>query len=423
VLLAAALVMILADAAVLDLMHPFGSSPGHPFGHPRSDDTATSGTDAAATATVTRSTLSSQTTVDSTLGYADGYTITNQLAGTGTGQASNAAQGSSGSHGVGQSSAPAAGSGQGVVTGLPKPGRVIGQGRVLYRVDGQPVVLLYGPTPAYRTLAEGGSAGADVRQLNADLVALGYASKADLDPSSDEFGSATKAGVEKLQDHLGVDQTGALDLGQVVFLPTAVRVTSVLATLGGSIGAGSPVFTGTSTTRQVTVNLDTGQQSEVKAGDQVTITLPNNQTTAGVVSTVGTVASSSGAAGGGQSGSGSAPSDSTTGSGAGSSGSGGSQNLTVEVDVRLTHPGAVRAWDQAPVQVTITTDTVHNALVIPVVALLAQAGGGHAVEVIATDGTHRLVPVSVGLFDDADGLVQVTSTTLSAGQRVVVPKL
>ena len=30
-------------------------------------------------------------------------------------------------------------------------------------------------------------------------------------------------------------------------------------------------------------------------------------------------------------------------------------------------------------------------------------------------------PVSLGLFDDADGLVQVTGSGLAAGQQVVVP--
>ena len=33
----------------------------------------------------------------------------------------------------------------------------------------------------------------------------------------------------------------------------------------------------------------------------------------------------------------------------------------------------------------------------------------------------HLVPVSLGLFDDADGLVQVSGSGLAAGQRVVVP--
>ncbi len=72
-------------------------------------------------------------------------------------------------------------------------------------------------------------------------------------------------------------------------------------------------------------------------------------------------------------------------------------------------------------QVTITTASVPSALVVPVTALLARSGGGYAVEVVDPGGTHHLVPVSLGLFDDADGLVQVTGSELGAGQEVVVP--
>jgi multidrug efflux pump subunit AcrA (membrane-fusion protein) len=75
------------------------------------------------------------------------------------------------------------------------------------------------------------------------------------------------------------------------------------------------------------------------------------------------------------------------------------------------------------VNVTITTGSVNNALVVPVDALLAQAGGGYAVEVVGADRIHYLVPVTLGLFDDADGLVQVTGTTLAVGDRIVVPAL
>jgi hypothetical protein len=63
---------------------------------------------------------------------------------------------------------------------------------------------------------------------------------------------------------------------------------------------------------------------------------------------------------------------------------------------------------------------VSGALVVPVTALLALAEGGYAVEV-AEGHVHRLVAVTLGLFDNADGLVQVSGAGLSAGERVVVP--
>jgi hypothetical protein len=319
-------------------------------------------------ATLTRRSLSAQTQVNGTLGYAGSYTVLGRAHGT--------------------------------VTWLPAVGRVIRQGQVLYRVDGAPVVLLYGSTPAYRALAEGATAaeatGADVAQLNHDLVALGYVDSAAVDSAWDEFNWATKAGVEKLQVHLGVGQTGKLSLGEVVFLPTAGRVTRLQATLGAP--ATGPVLQASSTARTVSVALGADLQSEVKAGDRVTITLPGGSTTPGTVTSVGKVATAT------------------------SNNSGGSDSgPTVPVTIRPTDPTATGSLDQAPVLVAITERTVHNVLAVPVNALLALAGGGYAVEVADADGTRQLVPVSPGLFDDAAGLVQVTGPDLAVGQHVVVP--
>jgi peptidoglycan hydrolase-like protein with peptidoglycan-binding domain len=91
---------------------------------------------------------------------------------------------------------------RGTYTKLPAAGQVIAQGHVLYRVNDRPVVLLHGSTPAYRALSAGAS-GPDVAELNADLVALGYATSAQLSPTSASFGSATTTAVQKLQAALG----------------------------------------------------------------------------------------------------------------------------------------------------------------------------------------------------------------------------
>jgi hypothetical protein len=91
------------------------------------------------------------------------------------------------------------------------------------------------------------------------------------------------------------------------------------------------------------------------------------------------------------------------------------------VDITPSHPAATGKWDEAPVKVGITTATVRDAMVVPVAALLAQSDGGYAVEVVGAGVRNHLVPVSLGLFDDADGLVQVTAPGLAAGQEVAVP--
>ena len=301
----------------------------------------------------------------------------------------------------------------GTYTTLPTAGQVIHQGQALYRVNNRPVVLLYGTTPAYRDLTVGAS-GPDVAQLNRDLVALGYATRTQLRSGSAGLGSATTAAVEKLQAALGLPRTGSLNFGQAVFEPVAVRVTSVPVEPGGSAQPGETVLQGTSTTRQVQVALDASQQTSLAVGNKVSVTLPNNQTTTGVVSSVATVASCPSSSGAGSGGSGSSATTARTDTCA----SGSTPTITVEVTP--SNPRATGMWDQTPVQVGITTDTVRGALAVPVAALLAQAGGGYAIEIAGTNGNH-LVPVSLGLFDDADGLVQVTGPGLAAGQAVVAP--
>jgi hypothetical protein len=279
-----------------------------------------------------------------------------------------------------------------VFTMLPKVGDVITRGGVLYAIGGDPVVLLYGGVTPYRAFAAGMSPGNDVAELNANLSALGYGQ-----PSGDAFTSATASGIDALQRAHGLAATGELLLGAVAFEPGAVRVTAVTPTVGSTVQPGTVLST-TSTRRVVTIQLDASQQTSVKVGDPVSITLPDNSTTPGRVTYVGTVAT--------------VPA---------SDQGGGSSSPTIEVDVLPDDPAATGRLDQAPVDVSITTSSVKNVLVVPVNALLALASGGYAVEEVESDGTHRLVAANVGLFDDALGLVQVSGSALGAGQRVVVP--
>jgi len=350
---------------------------------------------ATGTQPVTRGSLTSQTQEDATLGDAGSYTVV--------------APASSGS---GASSGASAGSGAGTFTWLPSAGQVIRQGQMIYQVSGSPVVLLYGSVPAYRDLSQG-MTGADVTQLNADLVTLGYATAAALGPRSgwDYFSGETAYALGRLQSHLGLAVTGTLPLGQAVFLPGAIQVTSLGtgAVPGGSAAAGSAVLTGSSLTPVVTVDLDASLQTEVAVGNQVSVTLPSGAVTPGVISQITTAAASS-------SSSSSSSSPSANGQGSGNSGSG---TATITVVVSLTDPAAAGNLNQAPVEVTITTGSVSNVLIVPVDALLARPGGGYAVEVTGPHG-HHLVAVTPGLFDDAAGTVQVTGD-LTPGQRVVVP--
>ena len=283
----------------------------------------------------------------------------------------------------------------GTYTKLPDAGDKVDCGAVLYRVNNHPVLLLCGLTPAYRSLSAGDS-GPDVAELNANLVHLGYATRAQLDPSSHDFSSATASALKKLQSKLGEDQTGSLDLGQAVFLPESVRIATVTGQLGGPAQPGTQVAQATSDTLEVEVNLDPSQQREVKKGDRAQITLPGNTSATGTVDRLGRVAQ--------------VPTGQDNTAGA-----------TIPAYISLDHPQQAQRLDQAPVQVEITTKGVANALSVPVTAIVGRSGGGFAVVVVGADGRRKLVALKLGLFDTAGGRVQVVQGDLREGNRVVVP--
>jgi len=358
---------LLAVAGVLVVLAVIGLAVAHPFaGHAASDDGSLDNGSPTSIGRVERTSLSSQTPVSGTLGYAGSWTVSVP--------AVNAAGGAA------------------IYTKLPAAGDVVSRGQRLYAVDGQAVLLLYGSTPAWRVFRSGMSSGPDVAELNANLRVLGYGA-----PRGNRFTSATAAALSRLQRARGLPEAGMFVLGALVFEPGPLRVTAVTPTVGQPVEPG-PLLTASSTRHAVAVQLDTAQQSQVKVGDRVTVTLPGNNTTPGVVTSVGKVAAFP-------------PSGQV----------GGSSGPTIEVTVRLLHAAAAGTLDQAPVDVSITGASVRDVLAVPVNALLALAGGGYAVEEVEADGGHRLVAVRPGLFDDAQGLVEVSGTGLAAGQHVVVP--
>ncbi|MEA2161123.1 MAG: hypothetical protein QOD66_3503 [Solirubrobacteraceae bacterium] len=163
-------------------------------------------TKSAGATTVQRRDLVQTDTEPGTLSYANPHTVFNRLSGT--------------------------------VTTLPSVGQTITPGQTMYRVSGAPVVLMTGSVPAYRDLSQGVSDGADVQELEQNLVALGF------DPSrqitvNQTFDAATAAAVDRWQATLGETQTGTVSLGQVVFLPGSQRVTAIDTALGSTGGSSS----------------------------------------------------------------------------------------------------------------------------------------------------------------------------------------
>ncbi|MBE1530481.1 efflux RND transporter periplasmic adaptor subunit [Actinomadura algeriensis] len=337
-----------AVAAVL-LAGPFGGEP----------PASTRSTAPTGTAIVRQGKVSERISVGGTLTYAGGYEAVNRASG--------------------------------VYTDLPRAGEVYEAGRVLYRVDTEPVVYLKGSIPVFRDL-EWGDRGRDVRQLNAALVALGHGSG--LDADSAYFGYATYVALLRLEDDRGLTEDGKLSKGEVVYLPAdRIRVTRLNVGVGDRAGGGTAVLEAGSLRRHVSVELDAAYQSQVEEGDEVTITLPNLKTTGGEVVSVGKVATADDEDGGAK----------------------------IEVGIRPDDPEATGSLDRAPVQVSIVTGSADGVLYVPVTALLALLDGGYGVEVVAAGGARELVQVELGMFDQNSGTVEITGRGVRAGQRVVVP--
>ena len=322
----------------------------------------------------------------------------------------------------------------GVVTWLPQSGDVIRPNQRLFSLDQTPVILMDGGVPASRTLAKGVTDGADVRELKADLVALGYDPEGQI-TIDEHFDAATSAAVKRWEAAHGLPEDGQVQLGRIVFLRGAQRVASVPASLGqalpgtpasGSSSAGgssssspgasagssaggtaSAVFTTTSNHQVVTVQLETSKQTEAVAGEHVEVTLPSGAVAQGTISRVGRVAQTS---------SQSASSNGPSNGGNSTGGAAAAPQATVPVTIQLRGASGLGALDQAPVTVAFALASRHSVLAIPVSALLATASGGYAVDVVNANHTTTRLPVAAGAF--AGGYVEVFGAGISAGMQI-----
>ncbi len=369
----------------------------------------------------------------------------------------------------------------GTVTDVVEAGTVLEEGDVAYWVNGEPVVILYGATPAYRTMndartnlegddilqletyldaagyddvgiavdgeftsgtasvvenwqeaigatidgvvglgevifvdgpievrsvdvevgdtvndgrsvftVEGTTtmAGDDVEQLEANLAALGYDAAGSLMVDG-TFDEATTEAILAWQRDIGVEADGIVDLGEIVFVPAAIRISDQLASPGSAVNPGAGVLAVSSADKVVTLNLPAEDQDLLEVDDPVVVELPDGTDVPATVTEVATVASVN-----------------------------PQGNAVFEITIVLDDPAAAAGLDEAPVDVEIVTDSVQDVLAVPVTALLALSEGGYAVEVESGTGT-RLVAVDPGFY--ADGMVEVTSSELRPGDRVVVP--
>ena len=274
-------------------------------------------------------------------------------------------------------------------------------------------ILMYGPLPAWRDLSNQSGPGLDIHQLEINLKILGF------DPSNEivideTFDSGTSNAIKRMQESLGLQSTGEIAFGEVVFMPGPIVIESNdnYPQLGDTINNATPiisvtaiaqvtdkieedgVITQSSTSLQtVSTTIDVVDQDLIKIGTPVEIELPDDEIITGKVTEIGSIAVVN-----------------TTSQ---------AQEPYLEVTVALDGTTSYHRWTGAPVTVQITKDIAKNVLSVPTTALLSLLGGGYALEIIG-ESENYLVPVEVGVY--ADNWVEITGSNLNVGMQVVVPK-
>ncbi|MFT3864132.1 MAG: peptidoglycan-binding domain-containing protein [Solirubrobacterales bacterium] len=429
--LAAAAVLAAAVAAVAAvLLLGSGASP--------TPSTGTSLAPGQTTGVVTRRTLTESTTVEGTLGYGAKVELYDRLAGT--------------------------------FTWLPAVGEVIGRGQTLWRIDNRPVVLMYGPVPAYRTLKPGVGDGPDVAELNRNLIDLGFDPYGEIDELA-HFGAATAAAVRRWQEAEHLPKTGEVELGRIVFASGARRVTA----LDVSVGQDPPSISSAEKAAEEEEKAEeeaeepSGKEEAEKPAEEEEAEEPEEEGSAAekpagegersddekpgsekedpgstqeeaaaeaALTTTSTrqivqlelSAAEQGLARDGESAPVTLPDGDVvkghitdvgkvaeTGAGDSPEG-GGEEEPTISVTVALDH--LVAHLDEAPVSVELVKEVRRHVLAVPATALFATAGGRYAVE--ALEGGRRVrLPVTPGMF--ADGYVQVEGRGIHRGLKLVEP--
>ncbi|MFT3875259.1 MAG: peptidoglycan-binding protein [Propioniciclava sp.] len=274
----------------------------------------------------------------------------------------------------------------GMITALPAPAAVVGRGEQVYEVDGASVVLFQGARPFWRELSVDAPDGADVRQLQENLAALGWFKGR----VTGRFQASTQRAVRAWQKSLGLEQTGVFSPSSVVVAASPrIRIAQVTARLGER---GVSPATYTETTVRANARLTEAQARDLVAGTAVTVVLNDGTQVEARLSVIDP---------GGHP---DATGESTT-------------NPSATVDI--PDQQAVSSAGSTAVRVVVSGGEQPPTLVVPAASLLASAGDGYAVEVERGDGFVR-TPVAIGLVADARVQVLASGSEVEGGEGPVL---
>ena len=206
-------------------------------------------------------------------------------------------------------------------------------------------------------------------------------------------GAKLEANLEKAKEEL---QDLELAAGSETFSPTnalslksSINVGSHITKVGDAIAAASPLYQSSGIAREVTFNLPAGDQGMVSVGDSVIVKLPTDEEISAVVRFVDAVVSEL-----------------------------GNGSKVIEVILDVVDAENTETYDEAPVDILVTSEVSKNVLYVPVNALVALAEGGYAVEVLVGENK-EYIAVEIGVF--TEGFVEIIGN-VQEGQEVIVPR-
>ena len=275
-------------------------------------------------------------------------------------------------------------------------------------------VLMYGDVSAWREFREGMTHGKDIKQLEENLFALGYADF-EISQIDEVFDISTTNSIKKMQADLELIETGSISIGDVVFLPgtsivqssssfpslganvqpnvslLSLRTTEKIETTIEPIGQEGNITTTVESLQRVKTSIEVADKELIRVGSKVKVELPDESIVSATISEIGSIAVW--------------PQGNQIG------------NPFLQIAASIDGNIVFHEWTGAIVTVSITETLVEDVLAVPIPSLVVLLGGGYALEVLEGDSI-KLVPVETGVYDD--GWVEVKGEGLTEGAKVIV---
>ena len=253
-------------------------------------------------------------------------------------------------------------------------------GTVIATLDLRPVVVATGSVPMFRTLVSGID-GPDVAQLQQLLAAKGLYKGA----IDGHFRASTKAAVKLWQKSLGASQSGAVDAGALVFVPSLPARMALIPGVGDLVAQGGDLVKVLGSKPDFVADITAEQRANLRSGEAIAITAPNGGVWPGTLDSF-------------------EPS---------TNGVPGSYKAVIGGTLCGADCDLVPVEGETALQGTIELVPKTSGPVVPTSALVVQPSGGSAVTL--TDGSLKLVTIVA----EANGFAVVSG--IEAGTVIRLP--